>query len=235
MRNVGLMKIGRYNNFLRRSKGLPICIICSWDCTVNKECNLRRHYQTQHSKRYDEFTGLFRNEPVKRLRTERIAKKSMFVDQKQMSEVFVRASYRICEVSANRTRPFTEGQMIKDCLAIAAAEVAPKQQNLFSTISLTPNTMASRIIEMGIDLTNQLQKKSESFKSFSLTFDGSTDASVTEQLSVYIWGIYSPFEIHEDIIGLFPIDRRTQGIDVRVLLRESWNNDFRVYYGIFSL
>ncbi|KAI6648979.1 General transcription factor II-I repeat domain-containing protein 2 [Oopsacas minuta] len=142
--------------FEKGPKGLPICIICSYDCTVNKEYNLRRHYQTQHSKRYDELTGLFRDEAVKRLRTERISQKSLFVAQKQISEACVRASYRICEVIAKRTRPFTEGQMIKDCLAIAAAEVAPKQQNLFSTISPTPNTVASRISEMGIDLTNQL-------------------------------------------------------------------------------
>ncbi|KAI6648708.1 General transcription factor II-I repeat domain-containing protein 2 [Oopsacas minuta] len=201
--------------FEKGPKGLPICIICSYDCTVNKEYNLRRHYQTQHSKRYDEFTGLFRDEAVKRLRTERIAQKSMFVAQKQISEACVRVSYRISEVIAERTRPFMEGQMIKDCLTIAAAEVAPEQQNLFSTISLTPNTVASRISEMGIDLTNQLQKKSESFKSFSLAFDGSTDVSDTEQLSVYIRGISSPFEIHEDIIGLFPMDGRTQGIDVK--------------------
>ena len=147
------------------------------------------------------------DEAVKRLRIERMAQKSLFIAQKQICGACVRACYRICKVIAKRTRPFTESQMIKDCLAIAAAEVAPKQQNIF--------TVASRISEMGIVLTNQLKTKSESFMSFSLAFDDSTDVSDTEQLSVYIRGISSPFEIHKDIIGLFPMDARTQGIDVK--------------------
>ena len=158
------------------------------------------------------LTGLLRDDAVKRLRAKRLTHESVFVAKKQISEALVRSSFRICEVIALRTLAFTEG---KDCLAIAAAEITPKQQNLSSTICLTPITVPSRISEMGIDLTNQLKKKSESFSSFSLAFDVSTDVSHTERLYVYIRCIFSPFEIHEDIIGFFPMVGKTQGIDVK--------------------
>lgn len=39
------------------SKGKPVCLICSESVAVQKEYNLKRHYETKHSTKYDIYKG----------------------------------------------------------------------------------------------------------------------------------------------------------------------------------
>ena len=64
----------------------------------------------------------------------------------------------------------------------------PCQKSIIQNISLSRNTVASRINYLYQNLVLQLKEKIKEFTNFSLAVDESTDAVDTAQLAVFIRG-----------------------------------------------
>ena len=58
--------------------------------------------------------------------------------------------------------------------------------DLFKTISLSANTVARRVEDIGSNLMCQLKSKSKEFEYFSIALDESTDINDTSQLLIFI-------------------------------------------------
>ncbi|XP_013851014.1 general transcription factor II-I repeat domain-containing protein 2 isoform X2 [Sus scrofa] len=54
--------------FFVEVQNIPTCLICKQSMSVSKEYNLRRHYQTNHSKHYDQYTERMRDEKLRELK-----------------------------------------------------------------------------------------------------------------------------------------------------------------------
>ncbi|XP_062945658.1 general transcription factor II-I repeat domain-containing protein 2B isoform X2 [Cynocephalus volans] len=54
--------------FFVEVQNIPTCLICKQSMSVSKEYNLRRHYQTNHSKHYDQYTEKVRDEKLHELK-----------------------------------------------------------------------------------------------------------------------------------------------------------------------
>ncbi|XP_076416708.1 general transcription factor II-I repeat domain-containing protein 2 isoform X6 [Peromyscus maniculatus bairdii] len=54
--------------FFVEVQSIPTCLICKQSVSVSKEYNLRRHYQTNHSRHYDQFSGPARDEKLRDLK-----------------------------------------------------------------------------------------------------------------------------------------------------------------------
>ncbi|XP_073740222.1 general transcription factor II-I repeat domain-containing protein 2 isoform X2 [Callorhinus ursinus] len=54
--------------FFVEVQNIPTCLICKQSMSVSKEYNLRRHYQTNHSKHYDQYTEKMRDEKLHELK-----------------------------------------------------------------------------------------------------------------------------------------------------------------------
>ncbi|KAB0383318.1 hypothetical protein FD755_005235, partial [Muntiacus reevesi] len=54
--------------FFVEVQNIPTCLICKQSMSVSKEYNLRRHYQTNHSKHYDQYTEQMRDEKLQELK-----------------------------------------------------------------------------------------------------------------------------------------------------------------------
>nr|XP_048289733.1 general transcription factor II-I repeat domain-containing protein 2 isoform X3 [Myodes glareolus] len=55
--------------FFMEVQNIPTCLICKQSVSVSKEYNLRRHYQTNHSRHYDQYSGQARDEKLQELKT----------------------------------------------------------------------------------------------------------------------------------------------------------------------
>lgn len=93
----------------------------------------------------------------------------------QESEAAVHASYVLSELIAKHSKPFTEGDFIKECLIKAGEIVCPGNLKAFQTISLSRNTIAERVTDLTANLSDQIKAKSSTFESFSIACDESTD------------------------------------------------------------
>lgn len=54
--------------FFVEVKNMPTCLICKKNVSVLKEYNLKRHYESQHSKSYDQYTAQHRDVVLQELK-----------------------------------------------------------------------------------------------------------------------------------------------------------------------
>lgn len=87
----------------------------------------------------------------------------------------MKASYLIAKQIALASKPYSDGEFVKNCMLTAAEIVCPEKQHAFANINLTRNTVAVRISEISADLDHQLKLKVESFLTFSVAIDEITD------------------------------------------------------------
>ncbi|UYV68357.1 hypothetical protein LAZ67_5004044 [Cordylochernes scorpioides] len=133
----------------------------------------------------------------------------------QESETAVHASYVLSEMIAKHSKPFTEGDFIKECLIKAAEIVCPGSVKTFQAISLSRNTVVERVTDMARNLNDQIKEKSSCFEAFSIACDESTDIGGVAQLAVFFFrACDTDFNIFEELLELVPMHGTTTGEDI---------------------
>jgi hypothetical protein len=119
--------------------GNPICIICHGSVAVNKEFNIKRHYETKHPK-FSKFSGQMSKDEVLKLKLSLEKQSSVFQKGNIESEKNTRASYEVSRLIAENMKPFTDGDFVKKCLIAVVDIVCPEKKTLFSNVSLCKNS-----------------------------------------------------------------------------------------------
>jgi hypothetical protein len=60
----------------------------------------------------------------------------------EISEAAVQASFIISQIIAKKSKSFTNGEYVKECIMKAAEIFCPQKQQLFQNISFSANTVA---------------------------------------------------------------------------------------------
>ena len=87
---------------------------------------------------------------------------------------------------------------IKECLLIASDILCPEKKKLFESISLSANTVASRITELASNSYQQLTAAAKNFETFSLALDESTGVTDVSYCAVFIRGVDKDFNVTEE-------------------------------------
>ena len=165
--------------------------------------------------KYDGYKGNARKEKVKQLKLSLCKQRSFFANSNQSNENSVRASFAISEmIFKSSSRPFTEGLFIKECLLEASEILCPNLKTLFEGISLSPNTVASRITDLAANVEKQLLATAKDFKAFSIALDESTDSSGTAQCAVFIRIVDCQLNVTEEFLDLIPLKGTATGNDL---------------------
>ncbi|CAB3240762.1 unnamed protein product [Arctia plantaginis] len=182
-----------------------VCLICKNSVAIAKEYNVKRHYETQHPS-FIKFTGELRKQKMLRengLKRELIGQQAMFTKPIQDSETATEVSYEISRMIAKRSRPFNDGDFVKECIEIAAKKMCPEATKKFEKMQLNRMTIQRRIM-------------------FLSALDECTDISSTAQLLIFIRGVTQDFEVLEELLGMCSLKGQTRGVDIlNVLLDES--------------
>lgn len=207
--------------FFVEVKNIPTCLICKQSVSVSKEYNLRRHYETNHSKNYDQYTEKMRDEKLNELKKGLKFQQSLFLNANKISDAAVKCSYVLSEKIARASKPFTDGEFIKECLLSAAEIICPEQKQAFANVSLTGNTVAQRVEDMAENLQDKLREKIKSFVAFSIAADESTDINNTAQLAIFIRGVDENFDVTEELLDMVPMKGTTSGNDLFLCVEKS--------------
>ena len=175
---------------------------------------MRRHYETMHRNKHDACKGKVREEKVKQLKAGFCKQRSFIANMNQSNKDSVRASFVISEMIAESSRPFTEGLFVKECLVKASDILCPGKTKLFEGISLSPNTVASRITDLAANVEEQLVATAKDFESFFIALDESTDVSDTTQCAVFIRGVDCSLNMTEEFLEVIPLKGTTTGRDI---------------------
>ena len=191
-----------------------VCLLCGDSVVVMKEYNIKRHYETKHHDKYKHLDTTQRLQKVEELKRSLVSQQAMFTKAKSQSEAAVKASYIVAAEIAKSSRPFTEGEFVKNCMIKVCDAVCPEKRQAFLNVSLSRNTVADRVRHLAANLQQQLVGKGKAFIAYSLAVDESTDTSDTAKLSIFIRGVDSSLCVTEEFFGLHSMHGTTTGKDL---------------------
>ena len=160
--------------FFKERFGKPVCLICYDFVSVNKEYNIKRHYETKHA----EFMKLSGKALPQQF--------SLFTRKRGENERNTQASYAPSKLIAEKMMPFAEGEFLKEYLMAVVDIVCPEEKSLVSNVSLSRRTVTRRIEDLAADVRGSLKDTCVGFDYFSEALDESTDLKDAAQLAVFI-------------------------------------------------
>ena len=189
-------------------------VLCNDTIVVRKEYNVCRHYQTKHAAQYSKLTENERFLKLESLKQNASSQRNLFVKIKNDNEAVTKVSLRIAHLLAKKGKPYTDGELIKSCLLVAAEEIHPEKMDLIQSVSLSARTTVRRVDDIGNHIKSQLKDKAKGFKWFSLALDESTDITDTAQLLLFIRGVNTEFEVTEELASMNSLHGTTTGEDI---------------------
>jgi hypothetical protein len=169
--------------------GKPVCLICQQSVSAVKEYSLKRHYDTKHATKFASLQRQVRTDKLNLLKKSLKSQQSVFKEVLEDAESYVKASYIIAQKLAKRSKRFSDGEFVKECLVAAAEVVCPNKADAFKKISLSRMTVTRRVEELALNVEEILKTKLLACKFYSLALDESTDLTDRAHLAIFIRGI----------------------------------------------
>ena len=208
---------GKLNTFLLNVIQCVVCLICNESVSVCIEYNLRRHYDTKHSKAYYQFVNEVQKEKSIKLKNKLFEQQDLFKSGNTETE---NAAIGVSLLLAKNCKPFSDGEIIKESLKILFKNICPEKLKILNNISLSRQTITRRTCDIADDLSLSLTEKIKAFQYYSIAIDESTDISQTAQLAVFIRGIDNDFLVTEELLDIYPMQGRTTGEDIFLAMKK---------------
>ncbi|KAK7881164.1 hypothetical protein WMY93_029573 [Mugilogobius chulae] len=200
--------------FFTEVRAKAVCLICHETIAVFKEYNISRHFTTKHRNYASHQSVQERAATAERLTNNLQSQQNILVRQSTVQEASTKASYVLAYKIAKASKPFSEGEFMKECMVETASIVCPDNKEKFERISLSRRTVTRRIEVIDEDLSEELNTKAKTFKYYSLALDESTDIKDTAQLLIFIRGVDGHFQITEEFLALESMKGTTRGTDL---------------------
>ncbi|UYV84513.1 EPM2AIP1 [Cordylochernes scorpioides] len=169
--------------------------------------SIKIHYSHSHLDKFPDNRGAYSEEQGERFHQD------MRVMEERYQGIVRNEKFVALEI-AKRGKPFTDGEMIKECIIAVVEEMCPEKVNLLKTVSMSANTVARRVENIAENISSQLFDKNGHVEWFSLALDESTDVSDTAQVLIYIRGVDKSYEVHEELLDMYSIHGTTTGTDI---------------------
>lgn len=105
-----------FNYFFALVESKLTCLICKDVISVTKEYNVKRHYNTKHASTFNAYDGELRKLKLNTLKTSLKAQQDLFKKTFQSGPDIVKASYSIANILARKMKPFSDGELVKECM-----------------------------------------------------------------------------------------------------------------------
>ena len=107
--------------FIENADSRPLCLTCNQTVNVNKEYNIKRHYDPKYADGvYGKLKG--RELKAKQLKSQRFMFQKMHTNNKKI----IQCSFLISQIIAQTMKPYSEGDFVKKRLTDVAKAVCPK-------------------------------------------------------------------------------------------------------------
>lgn len=198
------------------------CLICNTSLAIPKKGNLERHFNTIHGEYQSDFppNTEVRKIKLQQLKSRLTAQQLVFSQPQEQSKAATEASFQISYKIAQKCKPFSDGEYIKQIFEEVSDTLFVNFKNkneikkAIKDLQLSRNTVMRRIEMMSKNVNEQLQEDFDRCVSFSLQLDESTDVTDTAQLLVFIRMVFEDFSTKEELLGMISLKERTRGLDI---------------------
>ncbi|KAF7246160.1 General transcription factor II-I repeat domain-containing protein 2B [Varanus komodoensis] len=204
-------KVWMSKYFFTEIRGKAVCLVCGEQIAVLKDYNLNRHYETKHAEKYKHLTDAERTRTSEALLAKLQKQQGFFLPKltHHGTQHFLIA-YKITK----KSKPFSDGEFVKECLVDSAAFLCPEKKEAFINVPLPRRTVTRRVESITENLELQLQNKVDNFDVFSLALDKSCDVRDIAQLLIFVHGLTKNFEMMEELAAMQPMKGTTTGSDL---------------------
>lgn len=122
-----------------------------------KDYNLNRHYETKHAEKYKNLTEAERARVSKDLLAKLQRQQGFFTKLHSSRDAAVRTSFVISHKIARNSKPFSDGEFVKECLVDSATLICPEKKKAFANVPLSRRTVTRRVEDIAGNLELQLQ------------------------------------------------------------------------------
>ena len=198
---------------------LPQCVICTKTLGNGsmKPFQLKQHLQGCHPELQNKDREYFKLKQ-NYLKKTRLDSTGTF---RQQTDAIVKASYEVSYKIAREKKPHTIGEtLVKPCmLQCVKLVLGEAAHNKMTQISLSNNTIRSRINDMAESIKNQVVQKVRGSQFFSIQLDESTDVANLSQLLVFV-RYTTEKGIAEEFLFCKPLQTTTKAQDVMDLIND---------------
>lgn len=195
-------------------KGKAVCLVCGTVVAVFKDYNLNRHYVTKHEDKYRNLSDQQRAKESETLLSKLQSQRTLFKKLSASRDTATKTSYVISHKIARRSKPFSDGEFIKECLVDSAELICPEKKSAFEKIPLSRRTVTRRVEDIAENLEFQLTNRAVTFSFFTLALDESCDVHDTAQLLIFLRGITEDFKVTEELAAMQSMKGTTTGSDL---------------------
>ena len=112
-------------------KHKPLCLVFGTTLSISKLLNVKRLYQALHQNKYDKTVGKLREDLEKKLRNSLCVQQSVFKKPIEENENAITASFVAAEKVVRYSKPFIDGEFVRECIPDVAKLTIPQQAHLF--------------------------------------------------------------------------------------------------------
>ena len=149
--------------FFTEFRSTAVCLICQETVAVFKEYNISRHFATKHANYASKQSTQERAATAERLTANLQTQQSFFQRQTAIQKSSTEASFLLAFKLAKASKPFSEGEFLKECMIETAGLLCPESKAKFEKVSLSRRTVTRRVELIDEDIASELNKKAETF------------------------------------------------------------------------
>ena len=196
---------------------IPQCVVCmkTFSNSTMKPASLKQHLANAHPSMMSKNRSFFESK-LSSLKRQKLDQTGMFW---RTNKAAVHASYAIALHVAKTKKPHNIGKtLLKPCILESVKLVlGEKASQTMKQISLSNDTIKSRIHEMSDNIKSKMLSKIDSSPVFALQLDESTDISNLSQLLVHVRYIADE-RINEKFLFYQPLETTSKAVDVFQML-----------------
>ena len=126
MLNAGFSKRIGLLSLFTEVRGKAVCLVCGEQ--ILKDYNLSRHYETKHAEKYKNLTETERARTSEALLAKLQKQQGCFTKLHAARDAATQNSFVISHKIAKYSKPFSEGEFVKECLVDSAALICPEKK-----------------------------------------------------------------------------------------------------------
>ena len=189
-----------------------LCVVCmkTFSNSTMKPASLKQHLANAHPSMMSKNRSFFESK-LSSLKRQKLDQTEMFW---RTNKAAVHASYAIALHVSKTKKPHNIGEtLLKPCILESVKLVlGEKAFQTMKQISLSNDTIKSRIHEMSDNIKSKVLSKIDSFPVFALQLDESTDISNLSQLLVYVRYVGDE-RINEEFLFCQPLETTSKAVE----------------------